>query len=202
MSSTQNNNPAAKEPKNDSDTDDAEKLDDDNYQPTQEDLEAMLKYKMTKQAEAEKIRDYKKKVANTTAADFKDKPDPIQIVRVVQSFDTSLVIEWDRPCDNNSEIILYNIYISLSKEPNEMDDMYQTEAKPEEQYAEYRIPDLQANTIYYIRVLAVNGIGEGYKPTQASFARTMDDNLNEPGSLYVWGNNQSSELGLTDELVE
>ena len=79
---------------------------------------------MTKQAEAEKIRDYKKKVENTTAADFKDKPDPIQIVRVIQSFDTSLLIEWDRPCDNNSEIILYNIYISLSKEPNEMDDMY------------------------------------------------------------------------------
>jgi len=26
--------------------------------------------------------------------------------------------------------------------------------------------------------------------------------LNEPGSLYVWGNNSNSELGLTDEIVE
>jgi len=48
----------------------------------------------------------------------------------------------------------------------------------------------------------VNGIGEGYRPIEASFIRTMDDNLNDPGSLYVWGNNQNSELGLTDELVE
>ena len=71
----------SKATKNDceSDEDDAEKpdADEDNYQPTKEDIEAMLKYKMTKQAEAEKIRDYKKKVENTSAADFKDKPDPI-----------------------------------------------------------------------------------------------------------------------------
>jgi len=26
--------------------------------------------------------------------------------------------------------------------------------------------------------------------------------LSEPGSLYVWGNNQSSEIGLTDQIVE
>ena len=30
----------------------------------------------------------------------------------------------------------------------------------------------------------------------------MEDTLHEPGSLYVWGNNLSSELGLTDEQVE
>ena len=53
-----------------------------------------------------------------------------------------------------------------------------------------------------MRVFAVNGIGEGYKPIESCFIRTMDDNLNDPGSLYVWGNNQSSELGLTDEMVE
>ena len=35
-----------------------------------------------------------------------------------------------------------------------------------------------------------------------TFVRTMNDNLNEPGSLYVWGNNQNSELGLSDDAVE
>jgi len=80
--------------------------------------------------------------------------------------------------------------------------LYQTEAKVDQLYASYKIPDLEPNTIYYLRVFAVNAIGEGYKPDQPVFARTMEDTLHEPGSLYVWGNNLSSELGLTDEQVE
>ena len=162
----------------------------------------MIKYKMTKQAEAEKIKNYQQKVENTTAADFKDKPDPIESIRVLQSFDDSLIIEWERPCDNGSEIILYNIYVSESKDNTELEVMYQTEANPEVQYPTYKIPDLEPNTIYYVRVFAQSGEGEGYKPAESSFIRTMDDNLNEPGSLYVWGNNSNSELGLTDEIVE
>ena len=66
----------------------------------------------------------------------------------------------------------------------------------------YRIPDLEPDTIYYVRIQAVNAIGEGYKADQPAFIRTMEDNLNEPGSLYVWGNNQSSEIGLTDQQVD
>ena len=48
---------ASKPAKNNSDTeeDDAEN---EALNPGQEDIEAMLKYKMTKQAEAEKIRSY------------------------------------------------------------------------------------------------------------------------------------------------
>lgn len=69
----------------------------------------------------------------------------------------------------------------------------------DQDYASYKIPDLEPNTIYYARVFAVNAIGEGYKADNLTFMRTMDECVNEPGSLYVWGNNVSSELGLTDE---
>ena len=44
----------------------------------------------------------------------------------------------------------------------------------------------------------MNTVGEGYPAKQAAFVRTMGESLNEPGSLFVWGNNQNSELGLTD----
>jgi len=77
--------------------------------------------------------------------------------------------------------------------------LYQTEAKKEEQLASYKISDLEPNKIYYVRIFAVNAVGEGYPADDSAFIRTMDDALNEPGSLYVWGNNQSSELGLTDD---
>ena len=60
----------------------------------------------------------------TSAADFKDKPDPIQHVSVLQSLDDSVVIEWEKPCDNNSEIVLYNIFISEARQPSDMDMMY------------------------------------------------------------------------------
>ena len=49
------------------DQDDDEDVSDDdeeamNHEPTQEEIEAALKYKMTKQAEAEKIKSYNERV--------------------------------------------------------------------------------------------------------------------------------------------
>lgn len=121
---------------------------------------------------------------------------------MLQTFDDSVVIEWERPCSNNGNILLYNIYISESKTRQEVDLMYQTEAQADQEYVSYKVPDLEPNTVYYVWVHAVNGLGEGYPAERPSFVRTMADSLNEAGSLYVWGNNKSSELGLTDELVE
>ena len=149
-----------------------------------------------------RIRNYQQQVQEVDANNFRDRPDPINTVRLVQSFDDSVVIEWEKPCDNNEEIVLYNIQVSERRETNEMDILHQTEAKPEEQFATYRIPDLEPDTVYYVRVVAVNAIGEGYSPEKVHFVRTMKDSINEPGSLYVWGNNQSSELGLSDEAVQ
>lgn len=72
----------------------------------------------------------------------------------------------------------------------------------DQDYASYKVPDLDPDTIFYVWVHAVNALGEGYPAEQPNFVRTMGDSLNEAGSLYVWGNNKSSELGLTDQLVE
>lgn len=123
-------------------------------------------------------------------------------MRVLNSFDDSVVIEWDRPCSNNEEIILYNIYVSETSTRQETDLMYQTEAHPANEFASYKIPDLEPDTIYYVWIHAVNALGEGYKAKRPGFMRTMTDSLNQPGSLYVWGNNKNSEVGLTDQLVE
>ena len=79
--------------------------------------------------------------------------------------------------------------------------LYQTESKKEEELASYKVANLEPNKIYYVRIFGVNAIGEGYPAEESTFVRTMDDTLNDPGSLYVWGNNQSSELGLTDAQV-
>lgn len=170
-----------------------------NREPTKEEIEAALKYRMTKKAEADKIRDYKQRVEQTDAAEFKDRPDPIQNVWVLQSFDDSVILQWEKPCENNEEIVLYNIFVSEQKNVTNSDMLYQTEAKKEEELASYKISDLEPNKIYYVRIFAVNAVGEGYPADDSAFIRTMDDALNEPGSLYVWGNNQSSELGLTDD---
>mmetsp|Transcript_17483 Transcript_17483/g.22142 ORF Transcript_17483/g.22142 Transcript_17483/m.22142 type:complete len:119 (+) Transcript_17483:1404-1760(+) len=117
-------------------------------------------------------------VEQTDAKDFRDRPDPIEHIHILQSFDDSIVIEWEKPCDNNEEIVLYNINVSESKEINEMDILYQTEAKADEPYASYKLPDLEPNTIYYVRVCAINSIGEGYPAKNVTFVRTMDDSIN------------------------
>ena len=158
---------------------------------------------MTKKAEAEKIRAYHEKLESTNAADFRDKPDPVESIRILNSFHDSIVFEWDKPCDNNEEIILYNVYVGEQKQ-FEIDSalLYQTEATADQNIASYKVTDLEPDQIYYVRVFAVNSKGEGYPAKQPFFARTMKEDLTEPGSLYVWGNNASSELGLTDEMVE
>ena len=80
--------------------------------------------------------------------------------------------------------------------------LYQTEAQAENPFGTYKVPDLEPNHIYYVKVRAINSKGEGYVPDQPTFVRTMETTLSEPGSLYVWGNNQHSEIGLTDDQVE
>ena len=42
---------------------------------------------------------------------------------------------------------------------------------PDQDYASYKIPDLEPNTIYYAQVFAVNAIGEGYKADNLTFCK-------------------------------
>jgi len=50
-------------------------------------------------------------------------------------------------------------------------------------------------------ITAVNGLGEGYKNSPLLIRTMSVDVDNEAGTLYVWGSNINSELGLTDEQV-
>ena len=52
--------------------------------------------------------------------EFKDKADPIQSIVVLHSFSDSVVLQWDKPCDNNVEIVLYNIYVGEGPEHSSM----------------------------------------------------------------------------------
>ena len=67
---------------------------------------------------------------------------------------------------------------------------------------QYTVIDLEQSTSYYIKIRAENLFGEGYEAKFPQLISTIDTKLHKPTSLYVWGNNQSSEIGLTDEIVE
>ena len=60
------------------------------------------------------IKEYEEKLQSTTLADFEDRPDPIEEVRVTKSADNFIVIEWDKPCENNQPILSYNIYLGTT----------------------------------------------------------------------------------------
>jgi hypothetical protein len=48
---------------------------------------------------------------------------------------------------------------------------------------------------------ATNANGEGYKSETPLMVITQPLSFRNPANLFVWGNNQSSEIGLTEELV-
>ena len=98
-----------------------------------------------KEVEAEKIRNYHQQVETANPLNFRDRPDPIHEIRVLHSYNDSVIIEWDKPCANNEEIVLYNINISESRETSEMDMLYQTEAMADQDVASYKLPDLEPN---------------------------------------------------------
>lgn len=62
--------------------------------------------------------------------------------------------------------------------------------------------DLEPNTAYYVIAKAVNAKGEGYEPESPSFLMTQKDSYDRPSSLYVWGSNNNSELGIDDTFVK
>lgn len=59
-----------------------------------------------------------------------------------------------------------------------------------------------SDCVYYIIVTASNENGEGYLSKVPSFIRTQASLFKNTCSLYVWGSNANSELGLSEELVE
>jgi len=65
------------------------------------------------------------------------------------------------------------------------------------------VTGLQQTTCYYLKVTAVNENGhEGYHAKEPFFIQTMDAKINNCDSLFVWGYNARSELGLSDSAIK
>jgi alpha-tubulin suppressor-like RCC1 family protein len=60
---------------------------------------------------------------------------------------------------------------------------------------------LKSDTVYYVIVTAFNKNGEGYLSKVPNFVRTSPTTTQHPCSLYVWGSNTNSELGLDERDV-
>ena len=69
-------------------------------------------------------------------------------------------------------------------------------------YQTYTVINLEPNHSYYIKVRAENALGEGYVAKFPQIIMTLDSSMHKLKNLYVWGNNASSEIGLTDDIVE
>jgi hypothetical protein len=65
----------------------------------------------------------------------------------------------------------------------------------------YEITCLCSDCFYYVIVTAANSLGEGYRPKYGQMVMTMKEHMYSPGNLYVWGNNESSELGVSEETI-
>jgi len=109
---------------------------------------------------------------------------------------------------NNSIIQEYKIYIKYITEIDgkKSSELKQVAIKSASTLKEGDVPwcevkDLQADTCYYFVITAVSDKGEGYKNKMTTMVRTMPQSLNDSGSLYVWGSNKSSEIGLNDETL-
>lgn len=125
-----------------------------------------------------------------------------------------LVVEWDAPSDNNSQIIRYNVYLSTKKvRVNEIGDHPSGSDKEKHELRKvgvipvekdqlfYEFHSLDLATCYYVVVTAENKHGEGYK-AEPLMIRTLAQDLDAgAGSLYVWGCNVNSEIGLSDDHV-
>ena len=66
----------------------------------------------------------------------------------------------------------------------------------------YEVTDLVPESIYYCMVTAHNELGEGYRPKHGQMIKTMSCAIYQPSGLYVWGNNESSELALSEEVID
>lgn len=82
---------------------------------------------------------------------------------------TSLLVTWSSVPEQHrhGEILLHYVYISYAKKPGDYRSF------PAQNHAQLRLGNLQAHTLYVIRVSARNSIGEGPKSAPIT-ARTME----------------------------
>jgi hypothetical protein len=129
-------------------------------------------------------------------------PDEITELTLLHCTPNSFAIGWNPPCSNNEAISCYNVYLRAhgEEEFEAIGEMQAADAEEDGSYA-YEITCLCADCFYYVFITASNTLGEGYRPKFGQMVMTMKENMYNPGNLYVWGNNESSELGLSEETI-
>ncbi len=75
-------------------------------------IEQELKRRQIKRQEADLMYQYHAKLRDLTMENFYDKPDEVNSIRLLNSSQTSVEIEWDEPCSNNSNITGYTVYLN------------------------------------------------------------------------------------------
>ena len=63
----------------------------------------------------------------------------------------------------------------------------------------FKLEKLEPSSAYYVMVTAENEHGEGYRPEVPSVILTQQPSFHDTCSIYVWGSNSMSELGLSEE---
>jgi len=74
---------------------------------------------------------------------------------------TSVEIEWEIPCANNSNITGYTIYLNDEVLVEGLNELFHV------------IEDLQEKTCYKIQIVANSDQGDGYKSKQSTFVQTQ-----------------------------
>jgi len=63
----------------------------------------------------------------------------------------------------------------------------------------YEFSELEPDTCYSVRVVAESDRGQGYKAKLPTLFKTAK--FTELCEVYIWGNNENSEIGVTDQIV-
>ena len=148
---------------------------------------------------------------STNLRTFEDKPDAIKEIFVDSVTHSEAVISWYPPDENNSKIQSFRVYVSetdvlshhnqKNQSSSSQVGMKLVEDVPNDNSFCYKLRGLKPNSAYFVKVIAVNAIGEGYSPKHLSLILTHKESFELEKKLYVWGSNNNSELGLGQEHV-
>lgn len=106
------------------------------------------------------LHQYHAKLRDVTMANFQDKPDEVNSIRILNSTQNLVEIEWDEPCSNNSNITGYTIYLNDEVLIEGLNELFHV------------IENLQPKNVYKIQVVATSDQGDGYKSKQPTLVQT------------------------------
>ncbi|CDW81553.1 regulator of chromosome condensation [Stylonychia lemnae] len=198
---------------------DLEQMDQDQKQ---EYIEKLQRIKKQQQDDYLKRKQYHKELKKATLQSFKDRPDEIKDIKCIAQCKGKTTIKWIKPNENNCPITAYKIYLGQKiihrgdyftwmdtiddKDSNSslsLDSEGASFIEIEELSKDtltYTFDNLDDNTGYYIKITAVNEIGEGYQGKALYVQTPSYENIS--AQLFVWGSNSHSQLALLDDSID